>query len=76
MALRNFWLETEIDGRKTKLKGGPKGRTGSMRTNIYVRDQGASALACKIVCRECVGDLIVMIYDKDDQLIYTNTTER
>lgn len=76
MALRNFWLETEIDGRKTKLKGGPKSRTGGMRTKVYVRDQGTSVLACKIICRECGNDLIVMIYDKDGQLIHSNTTKR
>ena len=76
MALRNFWLETEIDGRKTKLKGGPRNKTGGMHTKVYVRDQGASVLACKIVCEECDGDLIVMIYDKDGRLINTSTTKR
>ena len=76
MALRNFWLETEIDGRKTKLKGGPKSRTGGLCTKLYVRDNSKSILACKVVCRECDGDLIVMIYNKDGQLIHSNTTKR
>ena len=76
MALRNFWLEAQVDGRKTKLTGGPKNKTGGMHTKVYVRDRGASVLACKIVCRECDGDLIVMIYDKDGHLIHSNTTER
>lgn len=76
MALRNFWLEAEIDGRKTQLAGGPKNRTGGMTTKVYVRDQGTSVLACKIVCRECKGDLIIRIYDKDGHLINSNTTKR
>ena len=76
MALRNFWLEAKIDGRKTELKGGPRNKTGGMRTKVYVRDQGVSVLACKIVCEECDGDLIVMVYDKDGQLLHSNTTKR
>lgn len=76
MALRNFWVETQIDGRKTKLTGGPKNKTGGLRTKVYVRDRGQSVLACKIVCTECEGDLLVMLYNKDGQLIHSNTTKR
>ena len=76
MALRNFWLETEIDGRKTKLKGGPKSRTGGMRTKVYVRNRGASVLAYEIVCKEYKDELVIMICDKDDQLVCSNVTKR
>lgn len=76
MALRNFWLEAQVDGRKTKLTGGPKNKTGGMRTKVYVRDQGTSVLACIIACTECDGDLVVRIYDKDGRLINSNTTKR
>lgn len=76
MAVRNFWIETNIDGRKTKLTGGPKNKLGGLTTKVYARNAGSIQLACKVVCRECAGDLIVMIYDKDGQLVYKNTTLR
>lgn len=76
MAIRNFWIESVIDGRKTKLTGGPKNKQGGMTTKLYARSAGSITLACKLVCRECDGDLLVMIYDKDGQLIYKNRTLR
>ena len=76
MAMRNFWIEANIDGRKTKLMGGPRSKTGGLRLQIRMRDSGQSILACKAVCTECGGDLIIMLYDKDGKLIYRNTTER
>ena len=76
MALRNFWQETEIDGRNTVLTGGPRSKTGGLRTNIYVRDEGSSVLACTIRCTECDGDLIVDIYDKNGCCVYSDKTKR
>ena len=73
MALRNFWIEAEVDGRKTKLTGGPRNKKGGMRAKFYVKNNGASVLACKVLCTECDGSLITMVYDKDGQLVYSNT---
>lgn len=76
MALRNFWVEADIDGRKTKLKGGPRNKTGGLHLKIRVRDSGTSVLGCKIICTEHDGDLILMFYDKNGQLVYRSTTRR
>lgn len=38
MGLRNFWIEVEIDGRKTKLRGGGKG----FRLSVFVNDNNES----------------------------------
>lgn len=76
MALRNFWLETKIDGRKTVLTGGPKNKKGGMRTKIYVRDRGTSIVACSIDCTERDGNLIINIYNNDGQCIYSDITKR
>lgn len=76
MAMRNFWLETKVDGRKSILTGGPRNKDGGMTTKIYVRDCGESVLAYKIVCRECDHDLIIMIYDAEGHLIHKTHTTR
>lgn len=76
MAMRNFWLETKVDGRKSILTGGPRNKDGGMTTKLYVRDCGESVLAYKIVCRECAHDLIIMIYDAEGHLIHKTHTTR
>lgn len=50
MAVRNFWIEAEVDGRSTKLKGGPQGKFGGMVIKLYQRKDGEIALAARIDC--------------------------
>lgn len=40
MAVRPFYLDADIEGYKTKLKGGTKRGKGSQTINIYQRDEG------------------------------------
>ena len=40
MAVRNFYVEADIEGRETMLGGGPRNEEGGMTTNIYQRDDG------------------------------------
>ena len=40
MATRNFWLEANIDGRKTPMAGGPQAKDGGFDLTIYIRDGG------------------------------------
>lgn len=71
MAVRNFWIEVEIDGRKTKLTGGPVGKNGGMRINLYQRSNGEITKPLSINC------YAVPIADKDEILLETsvmNTT--
>ncbi len=41
MAVRNWWIEADIDGRKTSLSGGPRNREGGFSLRIYQRDNGS-----------------------------------
>jgi hypothetical protein len=38
---RNFWIVVDIDGRRTRLEGGPQGRSGEFTATIYIRDNGS-----------------------------------
>ena len=40
MAVRNFWVDADIDGRQTGLGGGPMSKDGGMDVTIYQRDGG------------------------------------
>lgn len=76
MAVRNFYVEANIDGRQTILGGGPKSKTGEMSVRLYQRDDGAITDALLIECKERDGVLITEVYDKDHKLIFTNETKR
>jgi len=38
--VRNFWIEAEVDGRKTPVKFGPRGEDGGFSLTIYIRNRG------------------------------------
>lgn len=40
MAIRNFYLDFDIDGRKTRLTGGPRGIDGTFDGKVYLREEG------------------------------------
>ena len=48
MPLRNFWIEVEVDGRKTVLSGGPRSRDGGMKVTIWQRELGLKTKAVEI----------------------------
>ena len=80
MAVRNFWIDADIDGRQTELSGGPRGRVDGMSIEIYQRDNGSIANCLKIVCREFAGELTTTVYrydsDGNTHEIYKNKTKR
>ena len=76
MAVRNFYVEANIDGRQTTLGGGPKAKTGEMSVRLYQRDDGEITDALLIECKEQDGVLVTEVYDRTHKLIFTNTTVR
>lgn len=45
---RNFWVDVDIDGKQTRLSGGPRGRRGEFEATIYIRDNGSVLRAVAI----------------------------
>lgn len=56
MAVRPFYTESDIDGYKTNVKGGPRNNRGDMTTSIYQRDEGSITEPYKICCRHRFKD--------------------
>jgi len=48
MAVRNFWIKADIDGRKTKVEGGPRAKDGGFTLTIYIRSEGSVEKALTI----------------------------
>ena len=38
--VRNFWIEGNIDGYKSQIKGGPRSKDGGFDLRIYMRQKG------------------------------------
>ena len=76
MAVRNFYIDTRIDGRKSKLTGGPQSKTGGLYTHITQRSDGTITTACTIRCVEDNGTLTTTIYDNKGVKVYEYATAR
>ena len=40
MAVRNFWIHGDIDGRRSHIQGGPQAKDGGFHLTIFQRHQG------------------------------------
>ena len=76
MAVRNFWVDANIDGRKTELQGGPASKEGGMKVVIKQRDEGGIVTAVKVYCYEEAGNLITAVYNNDCELVARFETKR
>lgn len=47
-AVRNWWIDIDIDGRQTRLEGGPQSKFGGFSLRIYQRDNGEITQAASI----------------------------
>jgi hypothetical protein len=59
MSMRNFWIEGQIDGRKTEITGGPSGADGGFALTVYQRDAGESKVGARLTGRVVDGELIL-----------------
>lgn len=61
MAVRNFWIDADIDGRQTMLSGGPRSKDGGMGVTVYQRNEGCIERAVTVSCWEADGELITSV---------------
>lgn len=69
MAVRNFYVEADVDGRATSLAGGPRAKDGGMTVRLYQRADGRIERAFTIECREENGVLVRRVYNNDSEKV-------
>lgn len=74
--MRNFYLTAGIDGRKTKLCGGPRSKDGEMTVEVRQRDEGSSVVAFTLYCHELNGVLTSFVIDGSGKTVAEFTTNR
>jgi len=57
--VRNFWLDVRIDGRASKLEGGPRAKCGGLEVVLYAREEGEIVRALRISCVALTSGLLV-----------------
>jgi hypothetical protein len=74
VAVRNFWVSADIDGRATELAGGPRNKNGGMTICLYMREDGCIGFGGKPVVKlECrANDNLLTLRIKDE---YGNTKD-
>lgn len=77
MAVRNFYVEADIDGRETMLGGGPRAKDDGMTVHIHQRENGEIISdLIKIRCKARDGILTTEVYDPDGNLIFEYSSAR
>lgn len=76
MAVRNFWVDADIDGRKTMLSGGPASKEGGMTIVVKQRKNGGIVTAFKVYCYEDNGQLVSEVIEGNGVLVCSCTTIR
>lgn len=71
MAMRNFWIDCEIDDDRTELSGGPGSKEGGMTGQLYMRNKGSVEKVLSFEGREDEGRLtmIISVCGHDDIII-------
>ena len=48
--VRNFWLSADVDGRRSRVTGGPRARDGGITLRLYQRSNGEVRTALRVYC--------------------------
>ncbi len=77
MTIRNFYINCEIDGWKSKLADGPKAKDGGFNLIIYQRSKGKKIIALEVVgVVRADGKLRLEILKNDDILMVSSIEDR
>lgn len=76
MAIRNFYIDAEIEGRKTPLCGGLARKDGGMEIVLTQRENGDIMRAFTISCTVDGNDLETCIKDRYGRVVYIEHTLR
>src|SRR5436190_8165421 len=73
----NFWIDAEIDGRSTRLEGGPQSADGGMDVTLKIREGGTVSRCLSIRCYASPrGQLTALVIAPDGGTIACIETDR
>jgi len=48
--VRNFWIHAQVDGRRSRVCGGPRRKDGGLSLTLYQRSGGTIVAALQVEC--------------------------
>ena len=72
--VRPIYVEADIDGRQSTLRGGPRSKKGGMEVTLLQRNEGDIEKVVDIICVEENGKLKTRIFDSNGKLVYMHIT--
>lgn len=78
MAVRNFYVSGDVDGRRTELTGGPVNKEGGMYLRITQRDDGSirTAFTIRSWVRRNDGKLMTTVTNGEGAIVGELVTDR
>jgi len=77
MAVRNYWISGKIDGRQTRLEGGPQSKEGGFELNVYMRNDGEVTLPVRVWgFAKADGTLRLEVLGAAGETLYEIVTQR
>jgi hypothetical protein len=74
--VRNFWLDADIDGRRSRFASGPRTRDGGFRLDIYTRERGAIGPSPVRVSGRCCAGTLSLTVEDDNRVVFEKAIER
>ena len=59
---RNFWVDVDIDGRQTRIEGGPRSANGGFSETVYMRGEGGTVETAVRITGEAFNDGELRLY--------------
>ena len=67
--MRNFWCKAFVDGRKSLISFGPRGKEDGMSIYVYANDKEESTEQVCIDCSVVHGDLVIRVVSRNHDTI-------
>jgi hypothetical protein len=74
--VRNFWLEAKVDGRESKVIGGPANKEGGFQLRIKMRDQGEVTIPVTLEGYADGDRLRVNVFGPEGTAVWHHETQR
>jgi hypothetical protein len=74
--VRNFWLEAEVDGRKSKLSSGPAKDDGGMFITLFIREKEEISEKKVVIKCSSVEEKNIVEVTCDGEVVYKLCVDR
>lgn len=76
MGIRNFWIDLNVDGRRTPVGTGPRADGGGFSMNVFMNEGGSSRKILDIMGYAIDGGTLKLFINTEDGKYLEYTTKK